>query len=514
MQDELSPVAEADVSSSPLLLRRTGLVLGLSLLVGWLTLVPQGTLSIEGHRLAGVLLLTVIWWVTEPIPIAATGLLAVTLAVILGAVPEPSTGSIAKAVLSSFADPSVFFLLGGMFLARAMTRHRLDRRIALGVLTIDWATRSPSRLLLAVGLAVGLVSMWVSNTASTAMVYPVVMGMIGVVTSANGRGDFARSPFASSLLLITAFSSSIWGVSTPIGTATNVVAIGFLRQPEYLGREVDFARWMAVGLPIAFVSFIAAWGVLAFLGPARGLDLRGLRSYLLEERRSLGPMRRGEANTLFVLACVVTLWVLPAILSLAGAEEMSLMLRRRFPEEIVALLAPVMLYLLPVDLRTGQATLEPDDFLRIDWSTMLLFGSGLSLGTLMFKTGLAREVGEQTLAMIGTSDPWVIAAVGVIGALTLSEFTSNAATAATLIPVIVALSKSANADPLPALFAVTFAASFGSALPVSTMPNAIVYGSRLLPIRRMLVAGIGVDVVAGIVILAVLYIAFSLGWKI
>ena len=183
-----------------------------------------------------------------------------------------------------------------------------------------------------------------------------------------------------------------------------------------------------------------------------------------------------------------------------------------FPEEIVALMAPVALFLLPVDWKARKFSLEPEDFSRIDWGTLLLFGSGLALGNLMFKTGLVRVLGQSAFDSLGTDDVWVITALAIAGGILLSEFTSNATTAIALIPVVWAICNDAGVDGIPPLMGVTFGASFGSALPVSTPPNAIVYGSGLIPARRMIVAGVGFDVACGVIIWCVLRAAYALGW--
>lgn len=492
-------------------LQSAGLILGPAALAGWILFAPLGRLTPEAHRLAGVLALTIIWWLTEPIPIAATGLFAAALSVFVGAVPGEGP---ARTALAPFADPSVFFLLGGMFLARAMTRHGLDRRIALSVLCTPWAGRSPTSVLTALGAAVILVSMWVSNTAATAMVYPVTVGMIQVLAAGSGdQGRFERSRFATGLLLITAYASSIGGVATPIGTATNVVAMGFFRQPEFFGRSIDFFRWTLVGAPLTLLlgAGLVAW--LRFLSPARELDLGSLRGYLRSEKARLGPLGRGESNTLLVFGVVVTLWLLPTFLAIVAGPEAQRAFLSRFPEEMVALLAPALLYLLPVDRRAGEFSLGVEDFRRIDWGTILLFGAGLSLGSLMFRTGLAEAVGRAAFDLLPTRDVWTITAVAIVGGIVLSEFTSNAATAATLIPVVFSLAKTAEIDPIPPLFGVTFAASFGSALPVSTPPNAIVYGSGWIPLRRMALAGFGLDLLSGAAVWLVLRVAYLFDWS-
>jgi sodium-dependent dicarboxylate transporter 2/3/5 len=522
------PEAEAPSATDPAALEdgsvwlrppidRIGLVLGPAVLVGWLFLVDQGTLTPQAHRLAGILLMTVIWWLTEPIPIPVTGILAVVLCVLLGAVPTDeatSPAAPATVVLASFAEPSVFFLLGGLFIGRAMARHGLDRRIALMILCTDWAGRSPGTVLAATGLAVMFLSMWISNTAATAIMYPVILGVVAVLAAGDPRSQmrFARSPYASALLLMTAYASSVGGIATPIGTATNVVAIGYFKRPEYFSQQVDFLRWSLVGVPLMLLLFASLYAWLRLQAPANNLDLPRLRGHLRAEYDRLGPWKVGECNTLSVFLIVVSLWVAPGVLALVASPEAQRVFSRHCPEEITALLAPVLLFLLPVDWKRRQLTLEASDLRQVDWGIVLLFGAGLALGSLMFKTGLAQVIGRGVFELLGTRDVWVITAAAIAGGILLSEFTGNAATASTLIPVILATCVEAEIDRLPPLLGVTFGASFGSALPVSTPPNAIVYSSGLVPVRRMVLAGIGLDLLCLAAIWTVLRIADAVRW--
>ena len=505
----------SDPSSRPSLpVDLIGFVLGPLVLVSWLTLVDPAQLNLtpEAHRLAGIMLLTILWWLTEPIPIPGTALLAVCLTVFLGAVPAGKDPP-AKVALAPFADPSAYFLIGGMFIGRAMQRHALDRRFALAILCTRWAGRSPAALLAGVGLAVMLVSMWTSNTAATAMVYPVTLGIISVLGDglAGGDGSLARSKFATGLLLATAYASSVGGVATPIGSGTNVLARGLFEQAQYLNTSIDFTRWMLIGVPLSLVIFIFMTVWLRWLSPARQLDMPALRGYLLEQQRTLGPWRQGEINTLITFAVIITMWVMPAFLTTAPAHVRE-WYRAHFSEDIVALFAPVAMFLLPTNWKRREFTIDVSDMQKVDWGAILLFGAGLSLGRLMDQTGLAAAVGTGLVSAFGSPDVWTLTAVAIVGGVLLSEFTSNAATVATLFPVIFEICRSAGLDPWPPLLGLTFSASFGSALPVSTPPNAIVYGSGLIPVRRMIVAGIGLDIVCMIVIWIVLRFAFALGW--
>jgi sodium-dependent dicarboxylate transporter 2/3/5 len=494
-------------------LDRVGLVLGPAAMAAWFLFADPATLPPEAYRLAGVLLLTLVWWVTEPIPIPATGLLAVVLCVLLDAVPAKERENGLRTVLGPFADPTVFFLLGGLFVGRAMTKHGLDRRLALAVLATRWATRSPGALLATVGAGTAFVSMWVSNTATAAMMCPVAVGIISVLAASEGTAGgaaFARSRYATALVLMVAFAASVGGIATPIGTATNVVAIGFLKRPEVLGRGVSFLHWMAVGVPAMLLIFAGLWAWLRLIAPAGELDLPALRAHLRAEYTRLGPWSRGQANTLAVFLLAVGFWVAPGMLTVFGWQAEGAALAKRVPEELVALAAPVLLFLLPTDLRNRKFTLDADDFRQVDWGTILLFGGALSLGGLAFRTGLAEAAGRAAFNGLGVQSLWAVTAVAIVAGILLSEVTSNTATAAALLPVVHRLAVEAGVDPLPPLLGVALGASFGSSLPVSTPPNAIVYGTGLAPVRRMVPAGFGLDVVAGLVIWATLWVAWEL----
>src|SRR5205823_2992437 len=236
-----------------------------------------------------------------------------------------------------------------------------DRRLALAVLASRWAARSPGTLLATVGVVTTFISMWVSNTATAAMMCPVVVGMIAVLAAGPGTAGgaaFARSRFATALLLMVAFAASVGGIATPIGTATNVLAIGFLKRPEVLGRSVDFLGWMAVGVPATAVIFVGLYAWLRLVAPAGELDLAALRTYLRAEYGRLGPWTRGEANTLAVFLLAVGLWVAPGVLAVAAPPDLHAAFTRRFPEEMTAVVAVVLLFLLPTDFRRRRFTLE------------------------------------------------------------------------------------------------------------------------------------------------------------
>src|SRR5439155_6958290 len=185
-----------------------------------------------------------------------------------------------------------------------------------------WAGRTPGTVLTTVALAVTLISMWISNAAAAAMMCPVAVGIVTVLAAARGApADFAKSPYASVLVLAVAFGASVGGIATPIGTATNVVAIGIFRRPEYLARGVDFLAWCAVGVPVMVLIFIGMCAWLRWLAPAKGLDMPALRDYLRTEYERLGSWSRGQVNTLIVFLAAFVMWVAPGVLALLAPGE-------------------------------------------------------------------------------------------------------------------------------------------------------------------------------------------------
>ena len=466
----------------------------------------QGHLTPEGRTLSAVLTSVAVLWVTETLPLPVTALLGATLSIVLGVAQ-------AKTVLAYFADPIVFLFIGSFMLARAMTLHGLDRRIALGVLSVPWVGDHPARVLAGMGLVTGFISMWVSNTATTAMMLPIALGVLGALHQvrvvggeAAGPMDARSWPFATGMMLMIAYSASIGGMGTPVGTPPNLIGIGLIRRT--LGVEITFFRWMALALPMVLVMGAVLFVLLYALHPVPAAANPGgarsaLSNYLTTEKRRLGRWTRGEVNTLIAFAVAVTLWVLPGVLSLPMFPANSAPARwfaARMPESAAALVAAILLFVLPVNVRKAEFTLTWAEAVRIDWGTILLFGGGLSLGTLMFDTGVARALGESITARTGASSLWTLTALSTAIAIVLSEATSNTAAANMVIPVVIALSQSAGVSPLPPALGACLGASYGFMLPVSTPPNAIAYGTGLVPIPRMIRAGIVFDVIGFVII--------------
>jgi sodium-dependent dicarboxylate transporter 2/3/5 len=449
---------------------------------------PLPDLSPAAHRLAAVFAWAVVYWFGEALPPAVTALLASVLAIVLGVAPAP-------AVLAPYADPVIFLFLGSFILAEATRTSGLDRRLALAVLRPDWVSRSPARILAALGVVTCTLSLWLSNTTTTAIMLPVGLG---VLRALGLTADAARSPFPIGLLLMLTWSSSV-AVGVPVASPPNLIAIGMVR--ELAGRSLTFVDWMAVTLPLTVVMLALCWLILWRRYRDEALQAVPLGRYVADETARLGPWRRAEANVVAVFGLAIVLWMLPGLARLVAPDATaSALLERHVPESAVALLAAVLLFVLPTNLARGEYTLAWSDAARIDWSTILLFGGGLSLGRLMFDTGLAPVVGGTVLRASGVEGVWGLTAGAIVAGVVLSETSSNTAAASVVIPVVIAAAQSAGVSPVPPAIGAALGASFGFMLPVSTPPNAIVYGSGLVPLREMVRSGLLLDL-AGIVLI-------------
>jgi sodium-dependent dicarboxylate transporter 2/3/5 len=448
-------------------------------------------LSGEAHRLAAVFAWTVAYWVTEALPLPVTALLSSVLSIAFGIAP-------ATTVLAAYSDPVIFLFLGSFIIAEAMKESRLDRRFAFALLRHPWAIRSPGRLLWAIGLGTCALSRWVRNTATTAMMLPVGLGILGGL----GRvGDPKQSRFPIGLSLMLTWSSSV-AIGLPIGSPPNLIAIGMIR--DLTDKRLSFFDWVAVTMPLTALMLILVWVILRLrYGYDEATETWGeIARYVAAERQKLGGWSRAEINVLGVFLVACTLWMLPGAITLVSSAEAPLprFFETYVPESTVALIGAVLLFMLPTNIGRGEFTVTWRQAARIDWGTILLFGGGLGLGRLMFETKLAEAVGNAVVKMSGAESVWALTAVAIVTGIVLSEVSSNTASASMVIPVVIAAATSTGVSPIPPALGAALGASFGFMLPVSTPPNAIVYASGLVPLGEMLRSGIWLDLTGAVVI--------------
>ncbi|HJX86156.1 MAG TPA: SLC13 family permease, partial [Gemmatimonadales bacterium] len=305
--------------------------------------------------------------------------------------------------------------------------------------------------------------------------------------------------YASALMLMTSFAASVGGLATPVGTPPNLIGLGFIR--SQLGVEITFFQWMLIGVPVMAVLFGFLALYLNLVGPSGVRELPTGVAVIRNEREQLGPWTAGQRSVALAFCVTVALWVLPGVAALIWGEASAIYLglSRRVPEGVAALVGASLLFVLPGEKGAAITWREATE---IDWGVVLLYGGGFALGVLSFQTGLAEALGRGLTSLLPVHGGFGLLVASVLLATILSETTSNTASANMVVPVVIAIARAAGLDPLEAALGATFGSSLGFMLPVSTPCNAIVYGSGLIPLGRMIRWGFALDLAGVVVIIA------------
>lgn len=476
-------------------------------LVMWF--VPLGIERTQ-QELAAVLLGVIVLWLCESVPIPVAGLMGIAGIALTGIAP-------ASEVLAPFGSTTVLTFIGAFILAQSMLKHGVARRLAFFVLSLPGVGKSTTRIIVAFGVITCILSAFVSNTATVAMLMPTALGILVVISNLLQERGIVRADFdplrlrvGAALMLMLAYSASVGGLMTPIGAPPNLIGRGLIE--ELTGTSISFAQWAVAAIPITAGMFVVLVVVLLLLNRPEVRRIEGVEEYVRAQRQEQGRIRRAEWNTIIAFGLTVTLWFLPSIVGLfAGTEsDVYLFLDERLNEGIVAIVGAALLFVLPTNWRKRKATLTWADAAKIDWGTILLFGTGIIFGAMLSSSGLAQTIGEGLFSAFGVSSVVALTALAVGLAILISETTSNTASAAVVVPIVVPLAVAAGVDPVVPALAATFAASFGFMLPVSTPQNAIVYGSGCVPITRMLRSGISFDILGGLLIVLLLPLTAAL----
>jgi sodium-dependent dicarboxylate transporter 2/3/5 len=472
-------------------LQLIGIVLGPLLSIAMMLSGPPQDLSAAGWTTASVGVLMAVWWATEAVPIAVTALLPIVLFPLLGIATIQDT-------TAPYANKVIYLFLGGFIVAFAMQRWNLHRRIALNVLQhVGGNGRS---LVGGFMVASALISMWVMNTSTTMMLLPIAVSIIGVIhNSVDSLDENGRVSFQYSLLLGVAYGATIGGMATLVGTAPNAMLAAFMQ--ETYGTEIDFSRWMLVGLPLSAMMLPLAWLVLTrvafkvdFHTSAEG------KATLRKLKEDLGPISVPETRVAIVFTLMAATWVLrPLLVTLPGLSALD--------DSGIAMAGAVALFLIPSGSKEDPRLLRWTYAEKLPWGVLILFGGGLTLAGAVSRTGLAEWLGG-SLQAVGALPLAVIVILAATMIIFLTELTSNIATTATFLPVVGAIAIESGVDPIVLTVPVTFAASCAFMLPVATPPNAIVFGSGMLTIPKMVRAGMMLNIVGiFLVSLAALYLA-------
>jgi solute carrier family 13 (sodium-dependent dicarboxylate transporter), member 2/3/5 len=451
----------------------------------------------EAHSLAAIISLVIVLWICESLPMPVTALIGAALCVLFRVAD-------ARTVFAPFADPLMFLFIGSFILARAIFLHDLDKRFAYGVLSLKFIGARPSRILFAFGAVTAFISAWISNTATTAMMFAIGMSIIAfLLKQEKETGVKINRNYATALMLITSFAASIGGLMTPIGTPPNVIGLGFIRQ--ILKEEITFFEWMMIGAPVVVALYIFLYLYMNFLAPAGVKEIEGSAEMIRRERAKLGGWTRAQKSTVIAFATAVTLWVFAGLVALFAGEQSELykMTSARLPEAVGAIAGAVLLFLLPGN-NAGEKAITWTEAVKIDWGVVLLYGGGFALGVLSFQTGLAESMGRNLTGLLPVSGEFGLLVASVFVAVLISETTSNTASANMVVPVVIAIAQTQGVNPLIPALGATFGASLGFMLPVSTPCNAIVYGSGYIPLMKMVRYGILLDIFGAIVIILML----------
>jgi sodium-dependent dicarboxylate transporter 2/3/5 len=473
---------------------------------------PEG-LSPEGKRAAAVVLLMSVWWITEAVDIPLTSLLPLILFPALGILPSSD-------VAPYYTDQIIFLFLGGFIVALAIQRWNLHRRIALH--TIRRVGMRPTRIILGVMLATAFLSMWMSNTACSMMMFPIGMALVVQLATRPGEGPDATviQNFGSVLMLSIAYAASVGGIGTLIGTPTNLVLAGATRNLFPDAPEIGFLQWMTVGVPLVVVFLPILWFYLCRFGaavPIHKIVFPGSETIVDDELRRMGRITREEKQVLAVWVLMAGLWIFrnPIELGQVRLPGWSQLFGRPafLHDATVAVAMALLLCVIPVKHpRRVENSVElatrlmdwPTIRYGVPWGILFLFGGGFALAGGMEATGLSTWLGG-LLGRLGGIPPVLLILVTCFGVVLLSEVASNTATAIMAMPVLAATAVQMGVHPHVLMIAATIAASYGFMLPVATPPNAIVYSSGWIRAPQMARAGLVLDLLGVIMVTILIY---------
>jgi solute carrier family 13 (sodium-dependent dicarboxylate transporter), member 2/3/5 len=486
----------------------------------WTAMGGADGISPDARWVAAIATLMAVWWMTEAVPLAITSLLPIVLIPML-------TGRTVAETTAPYASSIVFLFLGGFLIAIAMEKWNLHRRIAL--LTLRRVGAEPKRIVLGLMLATGFLSMWVSNTATTLMMLPIGLSVFALVTENSAVPADAREVhrpghvvmvadenirrFGICLMLAIAWSASMGGLGTLLGSPPNAIIAGYAATE--LGQEIGFLDWMLLGVPTAFTFILIGWLLMTRLLYRFTLaEVPGGRGMIEGEIRKLGPMSQGENMVTLVFASAAFLWVFPGLLEGIPGLVGDVGWFGGMDDTAIAIGAGIAMFMLPGRGRREMVLTWKDAEEGLPWGVLLLFGGGLSLASAVAATGLDNWFGQQVGGLGGLPVVLLVAAVVAI-VMFLTEVTSNTATAATFIPVLGGVAIGIGADPMSLLIPAAFAATCAFMLPVGTPPNAIVFSSGAVTIGQMARGGFVLNLVGVVLITLFSYLlgSYALGLR-
>ncbi len=459
------------------------------------------------ERTAAVTVWTAIWWISEAVPVGVASLIPAILFPLLAVLP-------AREAAAPYMDDLVLLFLGAFLLALGLERWGVHKRMALFI--VDKLGTRPSRLVFGFTLASAACSMWMNNTATALMLLPSGAAVVAATAShaLGNQAERARhAAFGTALMLGIAYGASIGGVATPVGTAPNQVYLGQFRQLFPSGPTSSFSTWMAAFVPLSLLWALACAWLLTRVSPGAGGSALAGSEVVAATRRSLGPWTKPQRSMAAIFLLAVLLWITRSDLVLfeqhlpgwgnALARTLGALPEQAFASDAtVALALAALAFLVPVRLPDGSKCmlLEWEVTSKIPWDVLLLIGGGFCLSRAFQSSGLDRALGQAMAPWIAPAPTWAVVLGVILLLIALSEIASNTAICAVMMPVLAQLAVAADMDPRWLMLPAAVAASAGFMLPVATPPNAIVYASRLVPMRSMVRAGLALDLASAVLI--------------
>jgi solute carrier family 13 (sodium-dependent dicarboxylate transporter), member 2/3/5 len=440
--------------------------------------------AIHVFALAGWLIL---WWITEAVPIAVTALLPLVLFPALGVM------TMNEAAIP-YANPVIFLFMGGFMIALALEKHRLHERIALNLIRLTGT--SGNGIILGFILSTGILSMWISNTATALMMLPIAISVINLLRQKDSEAGEELSKneknFALGLMLSIGYAASIGGIATIIGTPPNVVFVGFMR--EFYNQEMAFSTWMLVGIPVSFITLFSCYFIVTrILFPNHMPSVKGSKELIRKKLQELGRLKKEEKLVLAVFSLTSFLWIFQQPLnSIIGSSALN--------DTNIAIGGGLLMFIVPSDFKKSQFLLNWEYTQRLPWGILILFGGGICLARGMETTGIVQWIGN-AVSQQSSLNFLTLAFVLTVIALLLTEVMSNVALVTIFIPVVFGIADGLGIDPIILGMPVTFAASCAFMFPISTPPNAIVFSSGHIKMKEMVRAGILLDIASIIIIM-------------
>ena len=467
-------------------------ILGPTIFILSLLFETPENMTLGAYRLIGITSWMAIWWIAEVVPIAVTALLPILLFPSADILSIEDTGA-------NYGHKYIFLFIGGFMIANAIQKWNLHKRIALTIISLLGS--STERIILGFMLATAFLSMWISNTATSVMMLPIGLSVIAQLNDHPDTIKNENKTFGKALMLGIAYSASAGGIATLIGTPPNMILGGFVN--DNFGVEISFFQWIKIGLPISIVLLFFIWLYLTKVSfKLQKTAFPGGKQEIKDLLRDMGPIKKEEKRILFIFGATIFCWVTRSYLLQSLIPNLD--------DSMIAIASAILLFIIPSS-KKNQKLMHWNDAVTIPWGILILFGGGLSIAAGFKATGLAEWIGMQ-FEFIPSISLIVLLIIIIASVNFLTEITSNMATTAMLLPVILPIAIAVDIHPYILLTGATLAASCAFMLPVATPPNAVVFGSKLLKISDMVKAGLWINIFSILLILLATYFLLPILW--